>query len=108
MKKVPALFTVVTISGSGRYIGAITASAPYSGVTGVDLEASDLLDISDPRKILFDFSVWSQWIDGIDFAFPTGAEITLELNDDGATAAELVNIGGERWPISQLPVQLQR
>jgi hypothetical protein len=98
----------VTAGGDfGHYTGAIVASAPYSGVTGVALEASDLLDVSDPTQILFDLRVWNQWTDGIDFAFPKGTEITLQLNDNTATAAELVDIGGERWPVNQLPVRLQ-
>ena len=99
----------VTAGGDfGRYTGAIVASAPFSGVTGVALEANDLLDVSDPTQILFDLSVGTQWTDGIDFAIPKGIEITLHLNDNTATAAELVNIGGERWPVNQLPVRLQR
>jgi len=97
-----------TAGGSnGRYQGAIVSSLPVIAAEGVGLEARDVLELSpDNTRVEFDLRVWNRALDGIDIEITEGAQVTLELNDNTARAARLVQIGGDRWPLESLPAVL--
>jgi len=93
--------------GNGRYQGAIVSSLPVISVAGVGLERKDVLELSpDNKRIEFDLRVWNRALDGIDIEIPEGARVSLELNDNTANAANLVQVGGERWSLERLPAIL--
>jgi hypothetical protein len=89
-----------------RYTGVLNASVPPLEVTPIALEAHDVLDTSIPGQISFDLSMWKSGQDGIDFRFPAGTEFYLELNANDQEAAAWVRVGGEAWPINDLPLKL--
>jgi hypothetical protein len=94
-------------SGFGRYTGEIVSDQPFSSVTGVSLEGNDVLDTTDPLRIVFDMRMWSPWQDGFDFRVPDGAQVALNLQSaGGGNPVETIRIGAQRWPVQQLPVDI--
>jgi hypothetical protein len=93
---------------SGRYSGEIVSDQPFTSVSAVSLEANDLLDASDPKRIVFDLAMWSQWEDGIDYQVPSGAQLSLDLTTGYpfASPAEAVRVGILKWPVGSLPLDL--
>ncbi len=92
--------------GFARYRGVITADLPASNVAGVQLESQDVLNVIDGRQIEFDLQMVDGWQDGIDFQFPEGAHVEVQLDENTEDAAKLVHIGQGKWPISQLPLDI--
>jgi len=93
--------------GNGRYQGAIVSSLPVIALAGVGLERKDVLELSaDKMRIEFDLRVWNRALDGFDIEIAAGAQVSLELNDNTASAANLVQVGGDRWPFESLPAVL--
>ena len=92
--------------GNARYIGSISSDMPAVLVQAFKLETeyNDVLDTSDPTNIIFDIRMSNIWQDGIDFQFPDGATITLDLQTP-ENAAAFVYVGNNRWPVKQLPLQ---
>ena len=89
-----------------RYVGSIVSDQAAINVQTVKLEETDVVDTTDPLRIDFDFQVWQSWEDGIDFRFPEGAALTLNLEEPGEGAADLLHVGAEQWPVSELPLDL--
>ncbi len=86
-----------TGGGWTNYIGTMTTDQSFSYVTPYLLESDDILDNSDPSAIHFDIGMFNGWDDGIDFAFPEGAEICFDLSvPEEAT----ILIGAARTPVS--------
>ncbi|MGK7950241.1 MAG: ASPIC/UnbV domain-containing protein [Xenococcaceae cyanobacterium] len=92
--------------GGTRYVGSIVSDRAAIDVQTVKLEETDLVNTIDPLRIDFDFQVWQSGEDGIDFRFPEGAAVTLNLEQPGEEAAALLRVGAEQWPVSELPLDL--
>ena len=99
------LRAVAGFSGWLRYTGSIVSDMPLVSITPVGLEASDILNTSNPREIIFDISMWGPWFDGFDFEFPSDATVSFDVQTTGGDATGLVFIGKDRCPIDQLPYQ---
>ena len=99
------LRAVAGFSGSRSYTGSIVSDMPLVSITPVNLEASDILNTSNSREIIFDIAMWRPLSDGFDFEFPAGATVTLDVQTPGEDATGLVFIGGDRCSINQLPYQ---
>ncbi len=89
-----------------RYVGSIVSDQAAINVQTVKLEETDVVDTTDPLRIDFDFRVWQSWEDGIDFRFPEGAALTLNLEEPGEGAADLLHVGAEQWSVSELPLDI--
>ena len=89
-----------------RYVGSIVSDRAAIDVQTVNLEKTDVVNTTDPSRIDFDFRVWQSWEDGIDFRFPAGSALTLNLEKPSEAATDLLHIGTEQWPISELPLDL--
>ncbi len=88
---------------SAKYVGSILSDLPVEVMEETQtIEANDKVDVSDPLRIDFNFNVMGSGQDGIRFRFPNEADLSLEL-DDGATPLQ---IGSERWSVSQVPLDL--
>ena len=72
----------------------------------VEFESTDRIDIAEPSSINFEMQMSNNWTDGIDFQFPEGAEIIFDLKSPENASADFIFIGGEKWPVHQLPVRL--
>lgn len=92
--------------GNLKYVGTITATAPYANLTPYSLEAADVLDASIGTEIHFSLNVSQPWEDGFDFSFPAGTEFTLELLNNTSADADLVKIGEQMWAIEHLPLKM--
>ena len=91
-----------TGDGNGsRYVGSIISDSAAVSVDAVGLESNDILDTSDPSRIDFDLRVWQGYQDGIDFRFPTGASLSLSLEEKDVSSQ--VWIGAEESPVSTQP-----
>jgi hypothetical protein len=64
--------------GNASYAGVITSDKPMK-VKAYRLERHDLLDASNPRKIRFEHTLYSSYLDGFDLELPDGATATLTL-----------------------------
>ena len=94
--------------GDGRYTGEIVSDQPFTGVSAVSIEANDVLDTTDPMRIVFDLRMWNQWEDGIDFQTAPGAQLTLNLTAGKpfANPAQAVRVGNLKWPVENLPLDI--
>jgi hypothetical protein len=93
-------------SGWRRYGGKIISDMPFIKISPVELEPNDTLGTSDPQVIVFDINMGRHWYDGIDFDFPPEATITLDLQNPSQGGDDLILIGKDRWPISNLPLDI--
>ena len=100
------LRAIAGASGSRSYTGSIVSDQPLISITPVSIEASDILNTSNPQEIIFDISMWGPWFDGFDFEFPADATVTFDVQTTGGDVTDLVFIGGDRCTIDQLPYQL--
>jgi hypothetical protein len=90
-----------------RYVGSITSDSSAVSVRGVEIESGDdIIDTSEPSRINFALSVSSGGQDGIDFSFPVGASLSLNLENPMQETTDLVQIGSEKWSIARLPLDL--
>ena len=96
-----------------RYVGSIVSDQPLVDIETVSVEPDDLVNTADPLKIDFDFQVGKQWEDGLDFRFPKGAaltlnmeHLTLNLEQTDKEAASLLHVGAEQWAVRELPLDL--
>ncbi len=98
----------VTAGGENlsRYTGSISSNLGSELIQPVDLEPNDTLITTNPQQIDFDLRVRNSGEDGIDFRFPPGAGLMLNLEESQQESASLVRIGSEQWPILTLPVDL--
>lgn len=62
-----------------NYVGSLVSDLPFTSISPVSNENSDVLDTSDPLRIDFDFQIWGPSEDGIDFTFPAEADVCLEI-----------------------------
>jgi arylsulfatase A len=94
--------------GGGRYTGEIVSDQPFTAVSAISLESNDVLDTTDPTRIVFDLGMWSQWEDGIDFQAAPGAQLTLNLTSGNpfGVPGKAVRIGEMKWPVDNLPLEL--
>ncbi|MGB5261162.1 MAG: ASPIC/UnbV domain-containing protein, partial [Gammaproteobacteria bacterium] len=94
--------------GGGRYTGEIVSDQAFTGVSAVSIEANDVLDTTDPMRIVFDLGMWNQWEDGLDFQAAPGAQLTLNLTAGSpfANPAQAVRVGNLKWPVDNLPLEL--
>jgi hypothetical protein len=94
--------------GAGRFSGEIVTDKPFTSVSAVRLEANDVLDTTDPARIVFDLRMWKQWEDGIDFRATPGAQLTLNLTSAHpfTSPARAVRVGNLKWPVESLPLGL--
>ena len=88
------------------YTGSIVADSPATSVAEFNLESNDRVDRSEPSRIDFDLNVAQGFQDGIDFSFTEGASVTLNLETPGEDAADLMQVGADRWSVSELPLDL--
>ena len=89
-----------------RYVGSIVSDQASIDVQTVKLEETDMVNTTDPSRIDFDFRVWQSLEDGLDFRFPAGAALTLNLEEPAEGAAALLHVGAEQWSVSELPLDL--
>jgi hypothetical protein len=94
--------------GGGRYTGELVSDQPFAGVAAVSLEANDVLDTTDPTRIIFDLRMWGQWEDGLDFQLAPGAQLALNLTaaNPFASPAQAVHVGNRKWPVENLPLDI--
>ena len=97
-----------TAGGGGiqRYAGVIVSDKPAVFVKPKNIESDDIVDMSDPTQIVFDLTTVNNFFDGINFKFPKGSRLSLMVTEPSSNPAEVVRIGGKKWPIKQLPVVL--
>ena len=90
-----------------RYVGSIISDSEVVSAQGIEIEwGDDIINTNDPFRIDFDLGVSSDRQDGIDFSFPVGASLSLNLNHPIEKATELVQIGSEKWSVASLPIEL--
>jgi len=94
--------------GNARYIGELASDQPFVSVAAVGLEANDVLDTTDPARIVFNLGMGNQWEDGIDFQAAPGAQLSLNLTTGSpfAPPARAVRVGNRQWPVGNLPLDL--
>ena len=89
-----------------RFVGSIVADSSATSVEGVGIESNDVVDTSDSTRIDFDLKVWSGFQDGIDFSFSGDANLTLDIDNPGDEAANLLQVGSQRWSVDELPLDI--
>ena len=107
--KSTGLWHIEGTAGTGfvRYKGVISSSIAFTDIKGRSLESGDVLDFSDPLKIVFDIQMSSPWQDGFEFKVPAGAKVQLTLTQSGsANPADALKIGAERWDVKNVPVDI--
>lgn len=87
------------ITGGGTptrldYAGDIAVAGGLTTITPILIEASDTLDSSDPNAFVYNFIVYNNGVDGIDFTLPANACFTPSAPTNlpvylGSTRAEL-------------------
>jgi len=94
--------------GNARYIGELASDQPFVSVAAVGLEANDVLDTTDPARIVFNLGMGNQWEDGIDFQAAPGAQLSLNLTTGSpfAPPARAVRVGNRQWLVGNLPLDL--
>ena len=92
--------------GYQRYIGTITSDQPATSVADIGIETNDIVDTTTANQISFDLNMVGGWSDGIDFSFPDGATISFELTTPGVDPESYIKIGGNKWPVTTLPVEI--
>ena len=94
--------------GGGRYAGELVSDQPFITVSAVSIETNDVLDTTDPLRIVFDLGMGNQWEDGIDFQAAPGTQLTLNLTTGHpfAIPGKAVRIGESKWPVDNLPLNL--
>ncbi|VEP14693.1 hypothetical protein H1P_280034 [Hyella patelloides LEGE 07179] len=100
------LRVVAGTESNRRYVGSIISDTPATFAEGIKTESNDLVNTNDPLKIDFDLKVSQGFQDGIDFSFSEGASLTLNLESPGEETAALLQVGAERWSVSELPLDL--
>jgi len=86
--------------------GSIVSNEPFTSVAGYKIEDNDVLDPTEPGVIAFVNHVTEGGQDGIDFSIAPGASLELRLDSSSVDPATLVRVGGQRWPIAALPLDL--
>lgn len=84
--------------------GTITADPPFADgqVQGVFLGADDILDTSDPARIVFDLNTVA-WLDGVNFSLPAGArQVCLDIQEPQGS---VLRVGASGVPLAY-PVDL--
>lgn len=84
----------------GEYVGRLTSDQAFTRVTSYNIEAGDIVNTSVPTQVGFDFHMWSPWVDGLDFTFPSSANVTLLMESPTP-----VFYGGSRTRVT-LPLAL--
>ena len=84
----------------------IISDSPAFSVEGVKIEANDQINISDPLRIDFNLQVERGFQDGINFRFPVGASLSINLEGSTEETTSLIQIGSKKWSVSQLPLDL--
>jgi hypothetical protein len=73
----------IRTTGGGQaattFVGSLTSNKPFTNVTGVSLENSDVLDTSDAGRIGFALTVTGPWQDGFDASAPADASLCFDL-----------------------------
>ncbi len=89
---------VVAVAGNGfkRFMGGITADQDFSSVTGVSIEANDVLDNSTASEVRFDMRVAPPNFDGFDFSLPCSAAAQFNLS---APAGVPIYVGKSRTTV---------
>lgn len=96
-------------TGFNQYQGVVRLSRSVTELRGFMLESGDSVTISDDHKeISFGFQMWGPAEEGIDFLVPDGTNINLESGENSAQDAAKIRIGDEGWPVTALPVRLNR
>ena len=92
-------------SGTGtarQYAGRVVSTHAFTSVTKRGIEANDIVNTRDPKKIAFTLNTASPTDDGFDFTFPAAANVVLEL-----TTNALVYYGKDRinvpMPLTLVP-----
>lgn len=92
-----------TAGGNNQtYSGSIVAGSAPTSVQSIGLEPNDILDRSDPFRIDFEFNVVGSGEDGMDFQFLDESALSLTLEN----GPSLLNIGAQKWSVSQVPLDL--
>ena len=107
--EVTGLWHVQGTAGNGfaRYTGELVSDLPFTTVVPKGLEGNDILDNTNPLRLVFDLRMWSPWEDGFEFVVPAGAHVELSLQPQGTEdPAQSLHLGAQRWPVQQLPVDI--
>jgi len=57
------------------YKGDVQSDQTFTSVTGFSIEANDILNVSDPSRIVYSLGVGGTSEDGFDFEFPAGSTV---------------------------------
>ncbi len=82
--------------------GRIFSDRPTSSLTPYSVETGDILDNTDPSKLVFDFRMWGSSEDGMDFSYPKGANVCLMIDNPSGGGVLL----GERRVFMDAPLDL--
>jgi hypothetical protein len=74
----------------------MVADQDFTAVSGVSLEATDVLDNVPASQIDFDLRLGPPWYDGIEFSIPCSATVTFNLTTPAGAA---VHLGASRTVI---------
>ena len=79
-------------SGTSKsFRGSLKSSQPFTNVTGVSVEANDIVDTSNPLVITYKLGVGGAGDDGFNFSFPEAANVCF---DSTQPAGVVVRVGG--------------
>lgn len=86
--------------------GVITSDLPLVDVTGNNFEGNDILEAANPVSVLFGMTVIGAGTDTISFTVPEGAIVSVDLTGNSDAGAESIRVGGDKWPVSNVPLDL--
>ena len=81
----------VASGASKSFRGSLTSSLPFTNVTGISVEANDIVDTSNPSVITYKLGVGGAGDDGFNFSFPEAADVCF---DSTMPAGVIVKVGG--------------
>jgi hypothetical protein len=94
-----------TSGGTGiRYVGEIIADMAWTAGFGVSLEASDVIDVSVPGRIGFELGLAAGFSDELIITYPAAATVSVNLQN--VAQASLLRVGADKWPVTNLPLDL--
>ena len=82
-----------------KYVGTISSDQDFIAVEGYNLESNDAIDFTtDPKQITFKLRMWNAARDGIDFSFPSSANVCLDFSE--LPLGSQILMGVDKTPIS--------
>ena len=92
------VWSVRVASGGGgtSFEGRLSSDQPFTSLSGVSLEPSDVFDTTDPAALDFTLNVFGNGVDGFDFTIPAGAALCFDLD---SPVSALTLFGAGRAPL---------